>query len=210
MLNIAAPRLKGVYGLSDDDVDYIVSAIKKLLGSSLYNVHDESIYVEPVQFFDFDDSFFPQDKPLSDGVLSLLRKLESETPLERELLTTKAELEIAENKLLVSESNFMKQELAHQSAVRELQNKLMLTNVELEKKCRELETMKAELHRIKQIEEIGYEDTVKSKTGFSEDTNKPSTKEKPKKKEDTTTSSVEKESNRKSGHKTKRKLWGHH
>ena len=59
----------------------------------------------------------------------------------------------------------MKQEIAHQSAVRELQNKLMLTNVELEKKCRELETTKAELQRIKQIEEIDYEDTVKSKTG---------------------------------------------
>ena len=45
--------------------------------------------------------------------------------------------------------------------------------------------------------------------GFSEDTNKPSTKEKPKKKEDTTTSSVEKESNRKGWLKTKRKS-GHH
>ena len=59
----------------------------------------------------------------------------------------------------------MKQEIAHQSAVRELQDKLMLTNVELEKKCRELETTKAELQRIKQIEEIDYEDTVTSKTG---------------------------------------------
>ena len=93
------------------------------------------------------------------------RKLESETGLERELLTTKAELEIAENKLQVSESTVMKQEIAHQSAVRELQDKLMLTNVELEKKCRELETTKAELQRIKQTEEIDYEDTVTSKTG---------------------------------------------